>query len=142
MSAGKTTSSPTGAALAAVASLSPVGAIALAVTAAIKESKVTTATQEKLDEVRAETERQENEMRRLEAQAKVAQEMAIAARIESALEVQIEEFYEYAGEGKAGLNTDGKSLSIGASGSMKRISKRVYKFTGHGSSQPQDAAPE
>lgn len=80
--------------------------------------------------VRTETERQENEMRRLEAQAKVAQEMAIANRIEGALEVQIEEFYEYAGEGKAGLNTDGSGLTLGVSGGSKRVSKRVYRFTG------------
>jgi len=80
--------------------------------------------------VRAETERQENEMRRLEAQAKVAQEMAIATRIERAAEVQIEEFYDYSGEGKAGLNVDDKAISLGASGSGRRVCKRVYRFTG------------
>jgi hypothetical protein len=80
--------------------------------------------------VRAETERQENEMRRLEAQAKVAQEMAIASRIERASEVQIEEFYDYSGDGKVGINMDEKSISAGASVSGRRISKRIYKFTG------------
>lgn len=83
-----------------------------------------------LADVRAETERQENEMKRLEAQAKVAQEMAIATRIQNAAEVEIEEFYEYAGEGKIGLTADEKTLTIGASGSGKRVSKRVYRFTG------------
>ncbi|WP_394648177.1 hypothetical protein [uncultured Sphingomonas sp.] len=86
---------------------------------------------EQMSEVRAETERQENEMRRLEAQAKVAQEMAIAARIEGALEVQIEEFYEYAGEGKLGANIDEKSATLGLSGAGRRVSKRIYRFTGH-----------
>lgn len=83
-----------------------------------------------LSSVRLETERQENEMRRLEAQAKVAQEMAIATRIQTAAEVQIEEFYEYSGEGKVGLNTDSSGLNLGASGAGKRICKRVYRFTG------------
>lgn len=88
---------------------------------------------DQMSEVRAETERQENEMRRLEAQAKVAQEMAIAARIERAVEVQIEEFYEYEGEGKIGAHGDAeaRTISIGASGSGKRVKKRIYRFTGH-----------
>ncbi|WJS97834.1 hypothetical protein [Novosphingobium humi] len=84
-----------------------------------------------LDDARKETERQEIEMRRQEAQAKVAQELAIAARIENALEVQIEEFYEYNASGKAGLNSGEGGVEIGISGSGKRISKRVYKFVGH-----------
>ena len=78
--------------------------------------------------VREETERQENEMRRLEAQAKVAQETAIATRIATAKEVTIEEYYEYGGEGKLGASADSKGFTLGASGSHKRISKRVYKF--------------
>ena len=53
-----------------------------------------------LPSVVAETARQENEMRRLEAQAKVAQEMAIASRIEAAEQVEVEEYYEYSGDGK------------------------------------------
>lgn len=83
-----------------------------------------------MTKVREETERQENEMRRLEAQAKVAQETAIAARIASAGEVQIEEYYEYAGDGKLGASVDEKGLTIGASGSGRRISKRIYRFSG------------
>ena len=83
-----------------------------------------------LPSVVAQTERIENEMQRLEAQARVAQEMAIAARIQTAAEVQIEEFYEYGGAGKGGLGTDGSGLTLGVSGSGKRVSKRVYKFTG------------
>jgi hypothetical protein len=78
----------------------------------------------------AETERVDNEMQRLEAQARVAQEMAIALRIQGAAEVQIEEYYDYAGEGKVGLGTDQKGFTLGASGAGRRISKRVYKFTG------------
>lgn len=95
---------------------------------------------QELAEVRAETERQENEMLRLEAQAKVAQEMAIASRIERALEVQIEEYYEYAGEGKLGASATGEAATLGLSGSGKRVSKRVYRFTG--TLPPNDPAVE
>lgn len=77
-----------------------------------------------------ETERQLNEMRRLEAQAKVAQEMAIANRIDTAEEVEIEEFYEYGGDGKVGFSADEKSVQLGLSGSARRISKRIYRFNG------------
>ena len=109
---------------------SPVFAIIAAIAEGVAKVPVDTNSNSDLLEVNKETERLENEMRRLEAQAKVAQEMAIASRIEQALEVQIEEFYEYAGEGKAGLTADQKGLTIGVSGAGKRISKRIYKFSG------------
>jgi hypothetical protein len=83
-----------------------------------------------LSAVLAETERQENELRRLEGQAKVAQEMAIASRIENAGEVHIEEYYEYSADGKAGFNADAATIALGVSGAGKRISKRVIKFIG------------
>lgn len=81
-------------------------------------------------EIVAETERIDNEMQRLESQAKVAQEMAIALRIQTAAEVHIEEFYEYGGGGKVGVGADNKGLNIGASGSARRVTKRIYKFIG------------
>jgi len=81
-------------------------------------------------ELKAEAERQELEMRIAAAQARVAQEVAIAKRIETAEEVEMEEFYDYRGEGQLGLKTSGEDLSIGASGSGQRVSKRVYKFRG------------
>ena len=65
-----------------------------------------------------------------QAQARVAQELAIARRIEGAADVQIEEYYEYSGDGSLGLKTDGNGLTIGASGSGQRVSKRIYRFTG------------
>jgi len=51
-----------------------------------------------------------------EAQAKVAQELAIARRVELAEQVEIEEFYDTSGEGNIGLKADEKSVALGASG--------------------------
>jgi len=70
-------------------------------------------------------------MRTAEAQARVAQEVAIARRIETAKEVEIEEFYNYSGEGLIGVKSDGESISLGAGGAVRRISKRFYRFRGN-----------
>ncbi|WEM43889.1 hypothetical protein PTW35_08975 [Photobacterium sp. DA100] len=83
-----------------------------------------------IDELRLESERQELQMRIAEAQAKVAQEIAIAKRIETAEEVEMEEFYDYSGSGKLGVAMDQQSMNIGASGEGKRVSKRIYRFKG------------
>ncbi len=78
-----------------------------------------------------EAKRQEISLHMAKMQAQVAQELAIAHRIENAEEVEIEEYYE--GEGKAGLSggTDGASanFSLGAQG--RKVVKRVYRFTGN-----------
>jgi hypothetical protein len=74
--------------------------------------------------------KQKIEMQMAESQAKVAQEIAIARRIDTAKEVIIEEYYEGAGEGKVGLNAEEGNVSLGLSGSGRRISKRVYTFKG------------
>ena len=81
--------------------------------------------------LRVEAERQELQMRISEAQAKVAQEIAIARRIESAEEVEMEEFYDYSGEGSIGGKLDEKGLFVGAGGSGRRVSRRIYRFKGH-----------
>jgi len=83
-----------------------------------------------LTELRLQAERQEIEMRMAEAQAKVAQELAIAKRIENAVEVEIEEFYEYGGEAKAGVKATTTSVAAELSGAGKRVSRRVYRFKG------------
>ncbi len=65
-------------------------------------------------------------------QARVAQEIAIAKRIESAAEVEIEEYYDNSGKGSAGLsvNAETQTGSMGLSGENRRVSKRVYRFKG------------
>lgn len=74
--------------------------------------------------------RQEVSLRMAERQAKVAQEVAIARRIELAEEVEIEEFYDVSGEGGAGVKTNGETVSLGAQGKGKRVVRRVYRFKG------------
>ena len=84
-----------------------------------------------LTALRVEAERQELQMRISEAQARVAQEIAIARRIESAEEVEMEEFYDYSSDLNVGGKLDEKGLFVGASGSGRRVSKRIYRFRGH-----------
>jgi len=110
--------------------LSPAYALSKIIIAKVNDTNVSTSGNNTLAEVRAETERQENEMKRLEAQAKVAQEMAIASRIENASEVQIEEIYEYGGEGMLGAQYEAGKVTAGLQGSVKRVSKRIYRFIG------------
>lgn len=94
-------------------------------------SKTETISGKELAVLKMESERQELQMRMAEAQARVAQEVAIARRIETAAEVEMEEFYDYSGKGHVGVNSDGESLSMGAGGSGRQISKRVYRFRGN-----------
>jgi hypothetical protein len=81
-------------------------------------------------DLRAETERQELVERIAESQARVAQELAIARRIENAAEVVMEEFYDYSLEGKAGVHADATKISAAVGGSNKKVSKRIYRFKG------------
>lgn len=74
--------------------------------------------------------RAEIKAKALLAQAKVEQELAISRRIDSAEEVEIEEFYDTLGKGNAGLKTDGESISLGLGGEGRRVTKRIIKFKG------------
>lgn len=74
--------------------------------------------------------RQEIEMRMAERQAKVAQELAIADRIRTAEQVEIEEFYDASGEGSLGVSADENSFTAGAKGKGQKVTRRVYRFTG------------
>jgi hypothetical protein len=95
-----------------------------------------------LTTLRIEAERQELQMRISEAQARVAQEIAIARRIESAEEVEMEEFYDYSGEGNVGGKIDEKGLFLGAGGSGRRVSKRIYRFRGHSAQAAEEISIE
>lgn len=72
-----------------------------------------------------------------ESQAKVAQELAIAQRINTAEEVEIEEFYDVSGKGNIGLQVDMKSetLGLGAGVKEERLQKESIDskagITGH-----------
>lgn len=83
-----------------------------------------------IDQLQIEARMQEIESKIAEFQAKVAQELAIAKRIENAAEVEIEEFYDTEGSGGVGLQLDTSNVNLGVSGTGKRVSKRVYRFKG------------
>lgn len=84
-----------------------------------------------VDGIENELARQEQEAKIKSLLAKVAQETAIATRIENATEVTIEEFYSDDLEGKAGINATKENISIGLSGSGKTLTKRIYTFKGN-----------
>jgi len=81
-------------------------------------------------ELLEEAKRLEIRMRSAEQQARVAQEMAIAVRIERAKTVVMVEYYESEGQVKGGasadINTQSVFLGVGAGG--RRITKRVFLF--------------
>lgn len=81
-------------------------------------------------ELNEEAVRSEIKAKAFMAQAKVEQELAISRRIESAEEVEIEEYYDYSGKGAAGIAGNLDSVSLGLSGEGRRVSKRVIKFKG------------
>ncbi len=66
----------------------------------------------------------------LQNQAKVEQELAIARRIDSAEEVEIEEYYDVSGSGGAGLKGDDSGITFGVNGEGRKVTKRVIKFKG------------
>lgn len=68
-------------------------------------------------------------------QAKVEQELAIAHRIATSEEVEIEEFYDTTGKGNLGLNAEEQKLTLGLSAEARKITKRVIKFNGHAITQ-------
>ena len=82
-------------------------------------------------ELEEEAARQEIESRFLQEKARVEQELAIARRIDSAEEVEIEEYYDGSGEGAVGMNAKEDSITLGASGKGRKITKRIYKFKGY-----------
>lgn len=78
-----------------------------------------------------EAKRQEISLQMAKMQAQVAQELAIAHRIENAEEVEIEEYYEGTGKAGAGLSTEGASASFTLGADGRKVVKRVYRFTGN-----------
>lgn len=91
-----------------------------------------------VDERENELARQEHKAKIKSLLAKIAQETAIAARIENAKEVTIEELYSDDLEGKAGMYVTNENISIGLSGSGKTLTKRIYTFKGNLSDKKQN----
>lgn len=83
-----------------------------------------------IDQLSEEVKRQDLYYQMMEYQAKLAQELAISQRIANAEEVEIEEYYEGEGNGSLGFNAKEGNVSLGASGSGRKVAKRIYRFTG------------
>ncbi|MDT4868817.1 hypothetical protein FQZ97_1038020 [compost metagenome] len=103
------------------------GPVAWALYDSAKDAETVARTGE-LAELEAEAKKQTISLQMAKMQALVAQELAIAHRIENALEVEIEEYYEGSGKGGAGASTDGATASFSLGGEGRKVSKRVYRF--------------
>jgi hypothetical protein len=92
-----------------------------------------------IDELKEEVAKQNLQLQFAQQQAKVAQELAIARRIENAEEVEIEEFYDTSGKGHVGITIDGKTETgtLGVGGEGRHVTKRVYHFKGWKESETQ-----
>lgn len=88
------------------------------------------AQQNDMEGLRREAQRQELKMHVAERQAKVAQELALARRIESAIEVEMEEFYDFNASGHAGIKPDGTAITVGLSAQGQKVTKRIFRFKG------------
>jgi hypothetical protein len=98
-------------------------------------------TERELEELKLDAAKKEVLTATAEREAKVAQELAIAERITTALEVTIEEFYQYKAEGAVGTKIDGTKVNIGASGSGQRVTRRIYRFNGLAMKKSEVAGP-
>lgn len=83
-----------------------------------------------LSVINEEAQRQALELQMAHAQAKVAQELAIAQRIQDAREVVIEEYYEGEAKGKVGVTGNEQGLTLGVAAEGRKVTKRVYRFIG------------
>lgn len=83
-----------------------------------------------LDELNQEAARHRILSQIAESQAKVAQELAIAQRINTAEQVEIEEFYDTSGKGGLNANITEGAISGGLNGESRKVTKRIYRFTG------------
>lgn len=97
---------------------------------AIGDTKDNVASNKNLTTLELDAKKQELNIALAEAQARVAQELAIARRIEVAEQVEIEEFYDLNGDANVGVQGKGKAIALGLTASGQRVSKRIYKFTG------------
>lgn len=83
-----------------------------------------------LQQLREEAARQELIAQMRAAQAKVAQELAIAQRINTAETVEIEEFYEASGKGGLNVQASEAAVTGGLTGEGHKVTRRIYRFNG------------
>lgn len=93
---------------------------------------ISNAANEGLEPLKLEFEKQQIQMLFAQQQAKIEQELAIARRIDSAEEVEIEEYYDKSGGGNIGASFDPKTqmMTGNIGGQGRSVTKRVYHFRG------------
>lgn len=106
-----------------------IGPVASVLMESAKDAEAASDTGE-ISKLSEEAKRQEISLHMAKMQAQVAQELAIAHRIENADEVEIEEYYEANGKAGLGASTDGISGNLTLGGEGRKVVKRVYRFTG------------
>lgn len=109
-----------------------VGPVVAAIAAALATSQdeIKEAEGKSIENLEQEARKQQIVMDFQAHQARVAQEISIAQRIASSIEVEIEEYYDTAGKGSAGLKAEEKSVTLGFSGEGRKVTKRIIKFKG------------
>ncbi|HWR44206.1 hypothetical protein [Sporomusa sp.] len=110
--------------------VSGVGGLLVSALASAVKSSAKLAETGDIEKLKAEEVKQEIALRMSEFQARVSQEIAIARRIDTAEEVEIEEFYDTSGQGGIGINANNDQIYVGANGSGRRVVKRIYRFKG------------
>lgn len=113
-----------------LAAVNPVAAILLKGTELLAEQAKEVGENGSVEDLSKLVQKQELSYKTMEMNAKMAQEYAISQRIATAEEVEIEEYYEGEGNGSLGLNGREGEVSLGAFGSGRKVSKRVYRFIG------------
>jgi hypothetical protein len=83
-----------------------------------------------MQQLKEEAARQELMAQMQVAQAKVAQELAIAQRINTAETVEIVEYYDISGKGGLNVQTTDAGVTGGLSGEGRRVTHRSYRFIG------------
>lgn len=102
-------------------------------------TSIATASGQSIASLQEEAAKQRLKMELAQEQARVAQELAIARRIDSAEEVEIEEFYDVSGKGNLDVkvNATTQTGSIGLGGEGRKVTKRVYHFKGWRGAEPE-----
>ena len=83
-----------------------------------------------MQELRESAYREEIKSKVMQSYAKTQQELAIAKRIESATEVEIEEYYDTSGKGGLNVEMTDSTVSGGLGGEGRKITKRIIRFKG------------
>ncbi|MEK4228975.1 hypothetical protein [Solibacillus sp. FSL H8-0538] len=94
------------------------------------QKSITVSERGNVAELESEEQLQEVQHRISENQARVAQELAIAQRIQHAEEVEIEEIYDNSGSAGIGVQASEGTLNFGLHGNGRKVVKRIYRFKG------------